>query len=30
MNAPKVIAKGAGILAERIRNVANSHGIPIV
>jgi flagellar biosynthetic protein FlhB len=30
MNAPIVVAKGAGILAQRIRQLALEHGIPIV
>ncbi len=30
MIAPEVLAKGAGIVAERIRQIARSHGIPIV
>jgi flagellar biosynthetic protein FlhB len=30
MIAPIVVAKGAGLLAERIRNLARQHGIPIV
>ena len=30
MNAPKVIAKGKGKLAERIRELARQHSIPIV
>jgi flagellar biosynthetic protein FlhB len=30
MIAPVVVAKGAGLLAERIRNRARQHGIPIV
>jgi flagellar biosynthetic protein FlhB len=30
MIAPVVVAKGAGLLAERIRNLARQHGIPIV
>lgn len=30
MLAPIVVAKGAGLLAERIRNLARQHGIPIV
>lgn len=30
MNAPVVVAKGAGVLAHRIRELAVEHGIPIV
>jgi flagellar biosynthetic protein FlhB len=30
MSAPKVIAKGAGFVAEKIREVAGRHRIPIV
>jgi len=30
MNAPKVIAKGQDLLALRIRQIAQQHGIPIV
>ncbi len=30
MAAPEVLAKGAGVVAERIRQIARSHGIPIV
>ncbi len=30
MEAPKVIAKGAGFIAERIIMIAREHGIPIV
>jgi flagellar biosynthetic protein FlhB len=30
MNAPKVLAKGAGFIAEKIRSIAREHGIPIV
>lgn len=30
MNAPIVVAKGAGVLAQRIRRLALEHGIPIV
>ena len=30
MNAPKVVAKGAGVLAERIKKIAMEHGIEIV
>ena len=30
MGAPKVIAKGAGFVAEKIRELARSNGIPIV
>lgn len=30
MSAPKVVAKGAGFLARRIRELAIAHGVPIV
>jgi|SRR5579884_3785632 len=30
MDAPKVIAKGAGFIAERIREVARQHGVPVI
>jgi flagellar biosynthesis protein FlhB len=30
MSAPKIVAKGAGFIAERIKEVARSHGISIV
>lgn len=30
MTAPKVVAKGAGFMAQRIREVAVQHGVPIV
>ena len=30
MQAPRVIAKGAGYVAERIREIARSHGVPIM
>jgi flagellar biosynthetic protein FlhB len=30
MRAPRVVAKGANLLAERIRNIAREHGIPLV
>jgi flagellar biosynthetic protein FlhB len=30
MAAPIVVAKGAGVVAQRIRNLALQHGIPIV
>jgi flagellar biosynthetic protein FlhB len=30
MSAPKVLAKGQGYVAERIRQIALEHGIPIV
>jgi len=30
MAAPIVVAKGAGVVAERIRKLAIEHGIPIV
>ncbi len=30
MAAPKVVAKGAGFVAERIRELARAHGIPVV
>ncbi|RME69388.1 MAG: EscU/YscU/HrcU family type III secretion system export apparatus switch protein, partial [Nitrospirae bacterium] len=29
MNAPKVVAKGAGVVAEKIREIARKHHIPI-
>lgn len=28
--APKVVAKGAGLIAEKIREIARRHGVPIV
>jgi flagellar biosynthetic protein FlhB len=28
--APKVVAKGAGFVAERIREIATEHGVPII
>jgi flagellar biosynthetic protein FlhB len=30
MNAPKLIAKGAGKIAEKIKKLAEEHDIPIV
>jgi len=30
MGAPKVVAKGAGFMAERIREIAGKSGVPIV
>lgn len=30
MASPKVVAKGAGFIAEKIREIARNHGIPIV
>ena len=30
MMAPQVVAKGAGLLAEKIKEVARGHGVPIV
>jgi flagellar biosynthetic protein FlhB len=30
MGAPKVIAKGAGFIAQRIREIALEHGVPLV
>ena len=30
MQAPRVIAKGAGYVAQRIREIARSHGVPIM
>jgi len=30
MNAPTVLAKGAGTIAERIKHIAKEHGIPII
>ena len=30
MHAPKIVAKGAGLIAEKIRTIAGEHGIPIV
>ncbi len=30
MNAPKVVAKGAGIIAEKIREIARSNGVAVV
>ncbi len=30
MGAPKVIAKGAGFIAQRIREIAAEHGVPLV
>lgn len=30
MTAPKVVAKGRGLIAERIRELAREHGVPLV
>ncbi len=30
MHAPKIIAKGAGIIAEKIKAIAKKHGIPVI
>lgn len=30
MSAPQVVAKGAGYVAQRIREIARSHGVPIM
>ena len=30
MSAPKIVAKGAGLLSERIKEIARRHGIPII
>lgn len=30
MQAPRIIAKGAGYVAQRIREIARSHGVPIM
>jgi flagellar biosynthesis protein FlhB len=30
MHAPKIVAKGAGFVAQRIREVADSHGVTII
>ncbi len=30
MNAPKVVAKGAGVVAEKIKEIARRHQIPVV
>lgn len=30
MKAPKVVAKGAGLIAERIREIARQHGVPVI
>ncbi len=30
MSAPKVVAKGAGVIAARIKEIAAEHGIPVV
>ena len=30
MNAPEVVAKGAGVAAQRIRRLALEHGIPVI
>ena len=30
MGAPVVVAKGAGLIAERIKEIAREHGVPVV
>jgi flagellar biosynthetic protein FlhB len=30
MSAPKIVAKGAGLLSEKIKEIARRHGVPIV
>jgi flagellar biosynthetic protein FlhB len=30
MFAPKIVAKGAGVVAEKIRDIAGKHNVPIV
>jgi flagellar biosynthetic protein FlhB len=30
MSAPKVLAKGQRLIAERIREIAEKHGIPVI
>lgn len=30
MNAPKIIAKGAGLIAEKIKEIAHQHNIPVI
>lgn len=30
MSAPKIVAKGAGLIAEKIKEIAAEHGIPVV
>ena len=30
MEAPKVVAKGAGLIAQKIREIARAHGVPMV
>jgi flagellar biosynthetic protein FlhB len=30
MGAPRVVAKGADLVAQRIREVAKAHGVPLV
>ncbi|HET6514311.1 MAG TPA: flagellar biosynthesis protein FlhB [Thermodesulfovibrionales bacterium] len=30
MSAPKIVAKGAGIIAEKMRETARKHGVPLV
>lgn len=30
MHAPKIVAKGAGVLAAKIKEIAREHGVPIV
>lgn len=30
MSAPKIVAKGAGLIAEKIKEIAGKHGIPVI
>jgi flagellar biosynthetic protein FlhB len=30
MSAPRVVAKGAGLIAERIKTIAREHGVPVL
>ena len=30
MSAPQVVAKGRGVVAQKIRDLARAHGIPVV
>jgi flagellar biosynthetic protein FlhB len=30
MIAPRVVAKGAGVIAENIKEIAREHGVPVV
>ncbi len=30
MSAPKIVAKGAGLIAEKIKEIADKHGIPVI